>query len=81
RWKTSDWTGRPWEEIVIYEMHIGCFTPEGTFKAAIERLYHLQALGVTALQIMPLSEFPGRYSCGYDGVLPYAPDSSYGRPE
>ncbi|MGO8656726.1 alpha-amylase family glycosyl hydrolase, partial [Rhizobium ruizarguesonis] len=63
------------------EMHIGCFTPEGTFKAAIERLDHLQALGVTALQIMPLSEFPGRYSWGYDGVLPYAPDSSYGRPE
>ncbi len=81
RWKTSDWTGRPWEETVIYEMHIGCFTPEGTFKAAIERLDHLQALGVTALQIMPLSEFPGRYSWGYDGVLPYAPDSSYGRPE
>ncbi|MBY3035043.1 MULTISPECIES: malto-oligosyltrehalose trehalohydrolase [Rhizobium] len=81
RWKTSDWTGRPWEEMVIYEMHIGCFTPEGTFKAAIERLDHLQALGVTALQIMPLSEFPGRYSWGYDGVLPYAPDSSYGRPE
>nr|WP_260685410.1 MULTISPECIES: malto-oligosyltrehalose trehalohydrolase [Rhizobium] len=81
RWKTSDWTGRPWEEMVIYEMHIGCFTPEGTFKAAIERLDHLRALGVTALQIMPLSEFPGRYSWGYDGVLPYAPDSSYGRPE
>ncbi|MBY5583117.1 malto-oligosyltrehalose trehalohydrolase [Rhizobium leguminosarum] len=81
RWKTSDWTGRPWEEMVIYEMHIGCFTPEGTFKAAIERLDHLRGLGVTALQIMPLSEFPGRYSWGYDGVLPYAPDSSYGRPE
>ncbi|MBB6219156.1 1,4-alpha-glucan branching enzyme/maltooligosyltrehalose trehalohydrolase [Rhizobium leguminosarum] len=81
RWKRSDWTGRPWEEMVVYEMHIGCFTPEGTFEAAIERLDHLQELGVTALQIMPVSEFPGRYSWGYDGVLPYAPDSSYGRPE
>lgn len=81
RWKASDWTGRPWEEMVIYEMHIGCFTPEGTFTAAIERLDHLRELGVTALQIMPVSEFPGRYSWGYDGVLPYAPDSSYGRPE
>ncbi|OWV80699.1 malto-oligosyltrehalose trehalohydrolase [Rhizobium sp. R635] len=81
RWKTSDWTGRPWEEMVIYEMHIGCFTPEGTFKAAIERLDHLRELGITALQIMPVSDFPGRYSWGYDGVLPYAPDSSYGRPE
>ncbi|WP_246762878.1 MULTISPECIES: malto-oligosyltrehalose trehalohydrolase [unclassified Rhizobium] len=81
RWKTSDWPGRPWEEMVIYEMHIGCFTPEGSFRAAIERLDHLRELGITALQIMPLSEFPGRYSWGYDGVLPYAPDSSYGRPE
>ncbi|WP_259671376.1 MULTISPECIES: malto-oligosyltrehalose trehalohydrolase [unclassified Rhizobium] len=81
RWNTSDWPGRPWEEMVIYEMHIGCFTPEGSFRAAIERLDHLRELGITALQIMPLSEFPGRYSWGYDGVLPYAPDSSYGRPE
>ncbi|WHO75484.1 malto-oligosyltrehalose trehalohydrolase [Rhizobium sp. BT03] len=81
RWKTRDWTGRPWEEMVIYEMHIGCFTPEGTFTSAIERLDHLRELGVTALQIMPVSEFPGRYSWGYDGVLPYAPDSSYGPPE
>ncbi|MDR9760006.1 malto-oligosyltrehalose trehalohydrolase [Rhizobium redzepovicii] len=81
RWRTSDWSGRPWEEMVIYEMHIGCFTPEGTFTAAIERLDHLRELGVTALQVMPVSEFPGRYSWGYDGVLPYAPDSSYGRPE
>ncbi|PDT02803.1 malto-oligosyltrehalose trehalohydrolase [Rhizobium chutanense] len=80
-WKAGDWTGRPWEEMVIYEMHIGGFTPEGSFRAAIERLDHLQGLGITALQIMPLSEFPGRYSWGYDGVLPYAPDSSYGRPE
>ncbi|MBX5087872.1 malto-oligosyltrehalose trehalohydrolase [Rhizobium lentis] len=81
RWKKSDWTGRPWEEMVIYELHIGCFTPQGTFRAAIERLDHLRELGVTALQIMPLSDFPGRYNWGYDGVLPYAPDSSYGRPE
>lgn len=80
-WKAGGWTGRPWEEMVIYEMHIGGFTPEGSFRAAIERLDHLKALGITALQIMPLSEFPGRYSWGYDGVLPYAPDSSYGRPE
>ncbi|PDT10065.1 malto-oligosyltrehalose trehalohydrolase [Rhizobium sp. J15] len=81
RWKANGWTGRPWEEMVLYELHIGCFTPEGTFRGAIERLDHLRELGVTALQIMPLSDFPGRYSWGYDGVLPYAPDSSYGRPE
>ena len=81
RWKSREWTGRPWEEIVIYELHIGTFTQEGNFLAAIERLDHLERLGVTALQIMPLSDFPGRYGWGYDGVLPYAPDSSYGRPE
>ncbi|ARO33986.1 malto-oligosyltrehalose trehalohydrolase (plasmid) [Rhizobium sp. NXC14] len=81
RWSTREWAGRPWEEMVIYELHIGCFTPQGTFKAAIERLDNLRELGVTALQIMPLSDFPGRYNWGYDGVLPYAPDSTYGRPE
>ncbi|WP_108395474.1 malto-oligosyltrehalose trehalohydrolase [Devosia submarina] len=80
-WRTDDWQGRPWEEMVIYEMHVGSFTKEGTYRAAIDRLDHLQQLGVTALQIMPLSDFPGRYNWGYDGVLPYAPDSSYGRPE
>lgn len=67
--------------MVIYELHVGCFTAQGTFRAAIDRLDHLHELGVTALQIMPVSDFPGRYNWGYDGVLPYAPDSSYGRPE
>ncbi|MBX4937442.1 malto-oligosyltrehalose trehalohydrolase [Rhizobium binae] len=81
RWNSSEWTGRPWEEMVIYELHVGCFTAQGTFRAAIDRLDHLHELGVTALQIMPVSDFPGRYNWGYDGVLPYAPDSSYGRPE
>jgi malto-oligosyltrehalose trehalohydrolase len=81
RWKSSNWAGRAWEELVIYEMHIGTFTDEGTFLAAIDRLDHLERLGVTAIQLMPLADFPGRYGWGYDGVLPYAPDSSYGRPE
>jgi malto-oligosyltrehalose trehalohydrolase len=80
-WKTGAWSGRPWEEMVIYELHVGSFTPEGTFRSAIEKLDHLANLGVTAIQIMPVSDFPGRYNWGYDGVLPYAPDSSYGRPE
>ncbi|MCL6653206.1 malto-oligosyltrehalose trehalohydrolase [Agrobacterium rubi] len=80
-WKTTEWTGRPWEEMVIYELHLGTFTPEGTYLAAIDKLDHLQKLGVTAIQLMPLSDFPGRYGWGYDGVMPYAPDSSYGRPE
>lgn len=80
-WRTLGWLGRPWEESVIYELHIGSFTAEGTFRAAIERLDHLVGLGVTAIQIMPVADFPGRYNWGYDGVLPYAPDSNYGRPE
>lgn len=80
-WKTEIWSGRPWEESIIYELHVGSFTSEGTFLAAIEKLDHLADLGVTALQIMPVSDFPGRYNWGYDGVLPYAPDSTYGRPE
>jgi malto-oligosyltrehalose trehalohydrolase len=81
RWQCEEWKGRPWEEIVLYELHVGTFTAQGTFAAAIERLDHLKHLGVTALQIMPISDFPGRYNWGYDGVLPYAPDSTYGRPE
>ena len=66
---------------MIYELHVGAFTPEGTFRAAIAKLDHLAALGVTAIEIMPVADFPGRRNWGYDGVLPYAPDSSYGRPE
>ncbi|OLP61223.1 malto-oligosyltrehalose trehalohydrolase [Xaviernesmea oryzae] len=80
-WKAAEWSGRPIEEIVLYELHIGTFTAEGTFRAAIDKLDHLKATGITAIQIMPIADFPGRYNWGYDGVLPYAPDASYGRPE
>lgn len=80
KWST-DWTGRPWMEIVLYELHIGAFTKEGAFRAAIGKLDHLAGLGVTAIEIMPVADFPGRRNWGYDGVLLYAPDSSYGRPE
>jgi malto-oligosyltrehalose trehalohydrolase len=80
-WKAEAWAGRPWEESVIYELHVGTFTSEGTFLGAMEHLDHLVDLGITAIQIMPVSDFPGRFNWGYDGVLPYAPDSSYGRPE
>ncbi len=81
RWADLDWRGRPWHEAVLYELHVGAFTKEGTFRAAIARLDHLASLGATALEIMPIADFPGRWNWGYDGVLPYAPDSSYGRPE
>ncbi len=81
RWAVKDWRGRPWEECVIYELHIGAFTPQGTFTSAIERLGWLAGLGVTAIEIMPVADFPGARNWGYDGVLPFAPDSAYGRPE
>jgi malto-oligosyltrehalose trehalohydrolase len=79
--EAGTWHGRPWEEAVVYELHMGTFTPEGTFRAAIGKLDHLVAVGVTAIEIMPVADFPGGRNWGYDGVLPYAPDSSYGRPE
>jgi malto-oligosyltrehalose trehalohydrolase len=82
QWQWSqDWKGRPWEEAVIYELHLGAFTPEGTFRSAIDKLDRLVDLGITAIELMPVADFPGRRNWGYDGVLPYAPDSSYGRPE
>ena len=81
RWTDQSWRGRPWHETVLYELHVGAFTAEGTFRAVIGRLDHLVRLGVTALEIMPVADFPGRRNWGYDGVLPYAPDSTYGRPE
>jgi malto-oligosyltrehalose trehalohydrolase len=80
-WTDLEWQSRPWEEAVLYEMHIGAFTPEGTFGAALAKLDHLVELGVTAIEIMPVGDFPGRRDWGYDGVLLYAPDASYGRPE
>jgi len=80
-WHDDSWKGRDWEEAVIYELHVGTFTQEGTFASVRDRLDYLADLGVTAIELMPLSDFPGRRNWGYDGVLPFAPDSSYGRPE
>ncbi|WP_428980965.1 malto-oligosyltrehalose trehalohydrolase [Lichenibacterium dinghuense] len=81
RWRDEAWEGRPWHEAVVYELHVGAFTPEGTFRAAIGKLDHLAAVGVNAVEVMPVGDFPGARNWGYDGVLPYAPDASYGRPE
>ncbi len=80
-WQDGDWKGRPWEEAVLYELHVGAFTAEGTFRAAIEKLDHLRDLGVTVIEIMPVADFQGRWNWGYDGALLFAPDSTYGRPE
>jgi malto-oligosyltrehalose trehalohydrolase len=81
QWRARDWRGRPWHEAVLIETHVGTFTPDGTYRAMIDRLDHLVATGITALELMPLSDFPGRRNWGYDGVLWYAPDSTYGRPD
>ena len=80
-WRDETWHGRPWEEAVVYELHVGTFTPEGTFAGVQRRLDYLVDLGITALEMMPVSDFPGTRNWGYDGVLLYAPDSSYGQPE
>jgi len=80
-WPEDAWTGRPWEEAVIYELHVGTFTPEGSFAAAVDKLDYLAALGVTAVEIMPVADFPGSRGWGYDGVLPFAPDAAYGTPD
>lgn len=81
RWQLDGWNGRPWSEAVLYELHVGTFTPEGTLRAAAEKLDHLTSLGVTAIELMTLSDFAGTRNWGYDSVLLYAPDSAYGRPE
>ena len=80
-WTDADWTGFPLPESVIYECHVGTFTPEGTFDAAIDKLPHLVELGVNALELMPVAEFPGRRGWGYDGVGLFAPHHAYGGPE
>jgi maltooligosyltrehalose trehalohydrolase len=81
QWRASDWRGRPWQETVAIEAHVGTFTREGTYRAMIGKLDHLVATGITALELMPLADFAGSRNWGYDGVLWYAPDSVYGRPE
>jgi malto-oligosyltrehalose trehalohydrolase len=78
---SSGWRGRAWAELVIYELHIGTFTRDGTFLAVIDKLDYLAGLGVTAIELMPVADFPGTRGWGYDGVFLYAPESSYGRPE
>lgn len=81
RWRASDWRGRPWHESVLLEAHVGTFTPEGSYTAMIDKLDHLVMAGITALELLPLADFAGSRNWGYDGVLWYAPDSAYGRPE
>ncbi|MGH8161638.1 MAG: malto-oligosyltrehalose trehalohydrolase [Gammaproteobacteria bacterium] len=80
-WTAAAWCGRPWHEAICHEIHLGAFTPTGDYDGALAKLDRLCALGVSALELMPLSDFAGGRNWGYDGALPFAPDASYGRPE
>jgi malto-oligosyltrehalose trehalohydrolase len=80
-WRADDWRGRPWEETTILECHVGAFTAAGDFRSMIDKLDHVVECGITAIELMPVADFAGRWNWGYDGVLLYAPDSAYGRPD
>ena len=78
RWRNTAWVNRPWHEAVIYEVHPGAL---GGFSGIVAHLKRLAALGITAIELMPIADFPGRHNWGYDGVLPFAPDRAYGTPD
>lgn len=80
-WTDSNWSDIPFEEIIIYEIHVGTFTDEGTFAAIIPRMKELHEFGINAIELMPIGQFPGNRNWGYDGVFPYAVQTSYGGPE
>ncbi len=77
-WSDNDWNGVELKDTIIYEIHVGTFTKEGTFNSAINKLDHLVELGITAVEVMPVAQFPGERNWGYDGAYPFAPQNSYG---
>lgn len=81
RWTDGEWRGHAFEDLILYELHVGTFTPEGTFEAIIPRLAALAELGINGIELMPVSEFPGSRNWGYDGVFPYSVHSAYGGPD
>ena len=81
RWTDDHWKGRALERSVFYELHVGTYTPEGTFDALVPHLASLVELGITTIELMPIAQFPGARNWGYDGVYPFAPQNSYGGPE
>lgn len=80
-WRDGNWQGLPLSAFVVYELHVGTYTPEGTFAAARERLPFLKDLGITAVELMPIADFPGRWNWGYDVAAPFAPSRAYGTPD
>ncbi len=81
RWSDRGWQGVDLKDLVFYELHVGTFTPEGTFKAVSERIKELHALGINAVELMPVTQFSGKRNWGYDGVFPFAVQNSYGQPD
>ncbi len=81
RWTDSTWCGVKLPGQVIYELHLGAFTEQGTWQSAAEKLQYLRDTGITLIEVMPVADFPGRFGWGYDGVQPYAPAGLYGRPD
>jgi malto-oligosyltrehalose trehalohydrolase len=81
QWRHAEWRGRPWSEVVLYELHTGAFSDNGDFDGVQRRLDWLAELGVTAVELMPVADFSGARNWGYDGVLPFAPDRAYGAPD
>ena len=79
-WTDNGWTGTPLEQYVLYQLHVGTFTPQGTFDTILPRISELRDLGITAIELMPVAQFPGNRNWGYDGVNPYAVQNSYGGP-
>ena len=77
-WQDESWKGRELGDMIIYELHVGTFTPKGTFEAVIEKLDHLEELGINTIELMPIAQFPGDRNWGYDGVYPFAAQESYG---
>lgn len=80
-WKDAAWQGIPRQELIFYELHVGTFTPEGTFRSLVSRLAYLKQLGITAVELMPVADFPGRWNWGYDPAAFYAPSRAYGTPD
>ena len=80
-WEDADWHGLPLPQYIIYELHVGTFTPAGTFDAAIAHLDELRDIGITAIELMPVAQFPGTRNWGYDGTYPFAAQNSYGGPQ
>jgi maltooligosyltrehalose trehalohydrolase len=80
-WKDHGWRGLDIKELIFYELHVGTFSREGTFRSALDRIKELRDLGINAVELMPITQFSGKRNWGYDGVFPFAVEKSYGSPE